>query len=190
MPSIPINQVGRGQAFRYNNELYIIIGMEHVKPGKGPAYQQTKMKNIESGKIIEIRFRSEDKLDVINVDRQSCTFSYRSADNFVFMNDKTYEEIEVHETIIGDDQSYLLEGAPATVMLAEGRVLAVELPASVELVVTECEPGLKNATATNVFKSGIVETGRSVLIPPFINVGDKVKICTEDGRYLERVSIG
>lgn len=190
MPSIPINQVSRGQAVQHNNELYIILGMDHVKPGKGPAYQQTKLRNIESGKIIEVRFRSEDRVDIVSVDRQSCTYSYRSADNFIFMNDKTYEEIVVHESIIGDESSYLLEGNTATVMIAEGRVLGVELPASVELVVTECDPGLKNATATNVFKSGVVETGRTVQIPPFINVGDKVKISTEDGRYLERVSIG
>ena len=189
MPSIPINQVSRGQALLDNNEIYIIISMDHVKPGKGPAYQQTKMRNIESGKIIENRFRSEDRVEVVNVDRQSCGFSYRSAENFVFMNDKTYEEIEVHETILGDDKYYLLEGNPATVMVADGRVLGVELPVAVELKVTECDPGLKNATATNVFKSGKVETGLDVQIPPFINVGDVIKISTEDGRYLERTSI-
>lgn len=189
MASIPINQISRGQAILINNEIYIIISMDHVKPGKGPAYQQTKMRNIATGKIIENRFRSEDRVDTINVDRQSCTFSYRSGDNFVFMNDKTYDEVEVHETILGDDRMYLLEGNPATVMVAEGRVLGVELPPAVELTVSECDPGIKNATATNVYKSGVLETGLSVQIPPFINIGDKVKVSTEDGSYLERTAI-
>ena len=188
MPSLPINQISRGQAILYNNEIYMIISMTHVKPGKGPAYQQTKMRNVESGKIIENRFRSEDKVDTVNVDRQGCTFSYRSGENFVFMNEKTYEEIEVHESILGDDKYYLLEGNKTTVMVADGRVLGVELPAAVVLEVTECDPGVKNATATNVFKNGVVETGLNVLIPPFINVGDKVKLSTEDGKYLERVN--
>ncbi len=143
MPSLPINQISRGQAIIYNNEIYMIISMTHVKPGKGPAYQQTKMRNVESGKIIENRFRSEDKVDTINVDRQGCTFSYKSGDNFVFMNDKTYEEIEVHESILGDDKFYLLEGNRMTVMVAEGRVLGVELPPAVVLEVTECDPGVK-----------------------------------------------
>lgn len=189
MASIPINQVNRGKAILINNEIYIIISMEHVKPGKGPAYQQTKMRNLESGKIIENRFRSEDKVEVIDVDRQGCTYSYRSGENFIFMNDKTYEEVEVHETILGEDKLYLLEGNASTVMVADGRVLGVELPPAVELTVTECDPGVKNATATNVFKNGVVETGLNVQIPPFINVGDTVKISTEDGKYLERTSI-
>ena len=188
MPSLPINQISRGQAILYNNEIYMIISMTHVKPGKGPAYQQTKMRNVESGKIIENRFRSEDRVDTVNVDRQGCTYSYRSGDNYVFMNDKTYEEIEVHETILGEDKFYLLEGNKTTVMVADARVLGVELPPAVVLEVTECDPGVKNATATNVFKNGVVETGLNVQIPPFINVGDKVKISTEDGKYLERVN--
>ncbi len=188
MPSLPINQISRGQAIIYNSEIYMIISMTHVKPGKGPAYQQTKMRNVESGKIIENRFRSEDKVDTINVDRQGCTYSYRSGDNFVFMNDKTYEEIEVHESILGDDKFYLLEGNRMTVMVAEGRVLGVELPPAVVLEVTECDPGVKNATATNVYKNGVVETGLNVQIPPFINVGDKVKLSTDGGEYLERVN--
>lgn len=190
MPSIPINQLNRGQAIRWNGEIFSIISMDHVKPGKGPAYQQTKMRNVQSGKIIENRFRSEDRVDAIDVDRQGCSYSYKNADNFIFMNDKTYEEIEVHSSILGDYKYYLLEGVTATVLIAEGRVLDIELPASVVLQVTECEPGVKNATATNVFKNGKVETGLEVQIPPFINVGDKIKINTEDGAYLERVAIG
>ncbi|MBP5232005.1 MAG: elongation factor P [Planctomycetes bacterium] len=190
MPSIPINQVNRGQAIRWNGEIYAIIGMDHVKPGKGPAYQQTKMRNVQTGKIIENRFRSEDRVEMIDVDRQGCSYSYQSGDNYIFMNDKTYEEIEVHESILGDDKYYLLDGVGATVMIAEGRVLGIELPASVVMTVTECDPGVKNATATNVFKNGVVETGLNVQIPPFINVGDKVKINTADGTYLERVAIG
>lgn len=191
MPSIPINQMNRGQALRWTDgEIYAIISMDHVKPGKGPAYQQTKMRNVQTGKIIENRYRSEDRVELIDVDRQGCSFSYQSGDNYVFLNDKTYEEVEVPATVLGEGKYYLLDGVSATVMLAEGRVLGLELPASVVMTVTECDPGVKNATATNVFKNGVVETGMAVQIPPFINVGDKVKINTADGAYLERVAIG
>ena len=189
MPSIPVNQLGRGQAISLDNEIYLIMGMEHVKPGKGPAYQQIKLKGIENGKVIEKRFRAAEQVESIDVDRQACTYSYRNGDTFVFMNAKTYEEIEVHKDIISDQSLYLLEGNGVTIMVAAGRVVSVELPAAVELVISECDPGVKNATATNVFKNAIVETGLQVQVPPFINQGDKVKIETESGKYLERTAI-
>ncbi len=190
MPSIPINQVNRGQAILIDNTIHIIVQKEHVKPGKGPAYQQTKLRNLETGKIIEKRFRAVENVDTVDIDRQSCTYSYKSGENFVFMNDKTYEETEVHESLIGDDAGYFLEGNPVVLQVAQGRVLGVELPPAVELVITECDPGVRNATATNVFKNAVVETGITVQVPPFINQGDKVKIGTEDGSYIERVATG
>ncbi len=188
MPNMPINQVSRGQALMMDGSIMMIVKMEHVKPGKGPAYQQTKLKNIENGKIIEKRYRAADVVEVVDVDRQSCTYSYKNAETFVFMNSKTYEEQEVHESLLGDDQYYLLEGNAVTVMVANGRVLGVELPPMVVLEVTECDPGVKNATATNVFKNSVVETGLNVAVPPFINKGDKIKIDTENGKYVERVN--
>ncbi len=190
MPSIPVNQLSRGQAINLDGDIYLILGMEHVKPGKGPAYQQIKLKGIENGKVIEKRFRAAEQVESIDVDRQACTYSYRNGDTFVFMNAKTYEELEVHKGIIGEQAPYLLEGNDVTIMVAQGRVVSIELPAAVELVVTECDPGVKNATATNVFKNATVETGLQVQVPPFINKGDKVKIETESGKYLERTSIG
>lgn len=189
MPNLPINQVNRGQAILFNNEIYLILSKEHVKPGKGPAYQQCKLRNLDSGKIIENRFRSAETVETVDVDRQGCTYSYFSGDNYIFMNDKTYEELEVHESIIAENAGYLLEGISATVLVGQGRILGVELPANVELKITECDPGVKNATATNVFKKAKVETGLVVDVPPFINEGDVVKISTEDGKYIERVSI-
>ena len=190
MPNIPVNQLGRGQAIDMDGEIYLIVGMEHVKPGKGPAYQQIKLKGIENGKVIEKRFRTAEQVESIDVDRQACTYSYRNGDTLVFMNAKTYEEIEVHKGIIEDKAQYLLEGNNVTVMLAQGRVVSVELPAVGELVITECDPGVKNATATNVFKNATVETGLQVQVPSFINKGDKVKIDTDSGSYLERTAIG
>jgi elongation factor P len=190
MAKLPINQLSRGQAITLDGAIYAIISMDHVKPGKGPAYQQIKLKGIENGKVIEKRFRAADTIDAIDVDRQQYTYSYRNGDTLVFMHGDTFEEIEVHQDFIGDDASYLLEGQVVTIMIAAGRVVGLELPSTVQLVITECDPGVKNATATNVYKNAIVETGRAVQVPPFLNQGDKVKIDTETGKYIERVSLG
>lgn len=190
MPQIPVNQATPGQAVIIDGSLNIIISMEHVKPGKGPAYRQTKFKNVDTGRMTEKRLRTADQIEVTDIDRQSCTFSYRSGESFVFMNSKTYEEIEVHESMLGADADYLLEGMAITVSVAQGRVVVIEIPPSVELDITACDPGVKNATATNVFKNAVVETGLDVQVPSFINVGDKVKIDTKNGKYLERVKIG
>lgn len=189
MPKLPVNQVSRGQAIDIDGGVYVILSMEHVKPGKGPAYQQIKLREIESGKVVDKRFRAADVIEAVDVDRQQCTYSYRDGDNFVFMNNKTYEQTEVHKEILGSDADFLLEETDVTILYVRGRVVAVELPASVELKITECDPGVKNATATNVFKNATVETGLTVQVPPFINQGDTVKIETGSGKYLERTSI-
>ncbi len=190
MPNVPINQVSRGQAVNMDGQIMVIVKMEHVKPGKGPAYQQTKLKNIETGKIIEKRIRAADTVDVVHVDRQDYSFSYRNGDTYVFLNTDTYEEMEVPATTLGDDCSYLLEGVEVSIMFAQGRIISVELPAAVALTVTACDPGVKNATATNVFKNATLETGLQVQVPAFINQGDKLKIDTATAAYIERVAIG
>ncbi len=190
MPSIPVNQLSRGQAIVMDGQINVIISMEHVKPGKGPAYQQTKMRNLETGKIIEKRFRSAETVEQIDIDRRTYTFSYRNGDIFVFMDTGTYEEVEVAAEILGDEAEYLLEGNEVSIQRVEGRVVGVELPAAVEMEVTQADPGVKNATATNVFKNATLETGLQVQVPAFINVGDRIKIETGTGKYLERVDIG
>ena len=190
MPTVPVNQVSRGQAVLMDGQICVIVSMEHIKPGKGPAYQQIKLKNLETGKVTEKRFRTADQIEAIDVDRQTYIYSYRNADLFVFMNADTYEEMEVHKDIVDELAPFLLEGNQAVLLVAQGRVLSIELPAAVELVVTECEPGVKNATATNVFKNATVETGMIVQVPPFINKGDKLKLETGTGKYLERTAIG
>lgn len=188
MSKLPVNQLQRGNAINMDGAIYSIVKMTHVKPGKGPAYQQILLKDIEGGKQIEKRFRAADVVDAVDVDRQKCTFSYWSGETMVFMNSSTYEEIEVHKELLGDDSLYLLEGAEVTVMIAAGRVVGVEIPQVVDLKITECDPGVKNATATNVFKNAVVETGLNVQVPSFINQGDTVRINTEDGKYLERTA--
>ncbi|MBN2711552.1 MAG: elongation factor P [Planctomycetes bacterium] len=190
MPKLPVNQLTRGSAINMDGNIYTIVKMQHVKPGKGPAYQQILLKDIESGKVIDKRFRAADVVESVDVDRQQCTYSYKSGETMVFMNSKTYEETEVHQDLIGSGADYLLEGFEVTILYATGRVVDVELPASVELKITECDPGVKNATATNVFKNAVVETGLNVQVPPFINIGDTVKIDTDGGKYIERTSIG
>ncbi|MBN1256691.1 MAG: elongation factor P [Planctomycetes bacterium] len=186
MPSIGVNQVSRGTAINWNGEIYICVGMEHIKPGKGPAYVQMKLKNAITGRIIDNRFRSQDTVDQVDVDRGDYTFSYVSGDKYVFMHTKTYEEVEISDEAIGDRKDYLVEGNTVTLCTVHGSVLSIELPKTVVLEVIETEPGIKNASATNVGKPATTNTGLIVTVPPFINQGDRIKVDTENGTYMER----
>jgi elongation factor P len=186
MANVGINQISRGNAIEWNNEIFICVGMDHVKPGKGPAYIQMKLKNAVTGRVIENRFRSADNVEKVDVDKVDATFSYVSGDRYVFMDSETYEEIEVPAETIEDTKDFLIEGNPITICMSKGQILSMELPKTIIFEVKETEPGIKNASATNVGKPATTETGLVVTVPPFINVGDKIKVDTENGQYLER----
>jgi elongation factor P len=186
MPSVGANQIVRGNAIMYQGEIFICVGTEHVKPGTGPAYVQMKMKNAKTGKVIDNRFRSADSIEQVDMDRSDFTYSYFNGANYVFMHTETYEEVELHPEVIGEMKNYLVEGDEITLCRVDNQVLSVELPKTVVLEVVETEPGIKNATATNVGKPAKTNTGLTVTVPPFINVGDKLRVDTESGEYIER----
>lgn len=190
MVLIPTNQIEVQDALRMEDGIFIILAKEHVKPGKGPAYMQVKLKNVETGRVIERRLRTADQVDRIEVERHPCIFSYREGETYIFLHAKTFELYEVPAEMLGNDTQYLVENQEVTIIAVEDQVLGVELPASVVLTVTECDPGVKHATATHVFKHAVVETGISVAVPSFINPGDRIKIDTVTGKYIERASIG
>ena len=186
---IKATDLKRGQALIFNGQLNTVIGTEHVKPGKGPAYVQAKMKNVETGTIKINRFNSSDKLEDVNIDKRVMQYLYDSSGQgngpFVFMDGETYDQIEIDSSAIPSDQSqWLKESLDVLVMMYDGRCLGVDLPPSVELEITDTIAQPKGATATNQLKEATVETGARVRVPPFIEIGQVVKINTDNGDYL------
>ena len=182
-------ELKRGQALIWDGSLQVVIGTEHVKPGKGPAYVQAKMKNVETGTIKVNRINSSDKVEDVTIDKRTMQFLYdnsgHGAGPWVFMDNESYDQIELGSDIIDKDQGqWLNDGLEILVMVFDGVPLGIELPASVELAVTDTIDQPKSATATNQLKEATVETGARVRVPPFIEVGQVIKINTESGEYL------
>ena len=179
----------RGQALMWDGQLHVALDTEHVKPGKGPAYVQAKLKNIETGTIKTHRMNSSDKVEDVSIDRRHMQYLYDSSGQgigpFVFMDNETFEQMELDSEIVPNDQSqWLKENLDVTVQIFNGRALGIELPASIELEVTDTAPQPKGATATNQLKEATVETGARIRVPPFIDNGQVVKINPETGEYL------
>lgn len=186
---IKANELRRGQALLWEGQLQVVIDTEFVKPGKGPAYVQAKMRNITTGTIKVNRINSSDKLEDVNIDRRSMQFLYESSGQgigpWVFMDNESYDQLEMGSDIVEKTQSqWLKDGLEILVMMFDGKPLGVELPASVELEIIETIDQPKAATATNQLKEATVETGARVRVPPFIEIGQIVKINTETGEYL------
>jgi len=186
---IKATEVRRGQALLWEGQLHIVLDTDHVKPGKGPAYVQAKMKNIETGTIKVNRLNSSDKLEDATIDRRTMQYLYDSSGHgagpFVFMDTETYDQLEVESDVLTKDQSqWLRETAEVTIMIFDGKPLGVDFPAAVELEITETTPQAKGTTATNQLKEATVETGARVRVPPFIEVGQKIKVNPTNGEYL------
>ncbi len=186
---IKATEIKRGQALMYEGQLHVVLDTDHVKPGKGPAYVQAKMKNVQTGTIKTNRLNSSDRIEDVSIDRRPMQFLYdaggRGEGPFVFMDMESYEQIEVGNDVIPTDQSqWLKENLECTMMLFDGKPLGVDLPAAIELTVTETIPQVKGATATNQLKEAIVETGARVRVPPFIENGQKIKVNSQTGEYL------
>ncbi len=182
-------EIKRGQALMYDGQLHVVLGTEHVKPGKGPAYVQAKMKNIATGTIKTNRLNSSDRLEDVSIDRRSMQYLYDQSGQghgpFIFMDTQTYDQLEISADVLPRDQSqWLKENIELMVQLFDGKPLGVELPAAVELTVTDTIPQPRGATATNQLKEATVETGARIRVPPFIEIGQVVRINSETGEYL------
>ncbi|PID67929.1 MAG: elongation factor P [Flavobacteriia bacterium] len=182
------SDIRKGLCINYNNDIFKIIEFLHVKPGKGPAFVRTKLKSITTGKVIDNTFSAGHKIDEVRVEARKYQYLYPEGDIYHFMNTDDYNQITLPKESM-DAPDLLKEGEVVTVLIrAEDETpLSVEMPANVVLTVTETEPGVKGNTATNATKQATVETGATVNVPLFINEGDKVKIDTTSGKYLERV---
>ncbi|MEN8125851.1 MAG: elongation factor P [Bacteroidota bacterium] len=182
------SDIKKGLCIIYNNDTYKIVDFQHVKPGKGPAFVRTKLKSLTSGKVIDNTFSAGHKIEEVRVETRKYQYLYPEGDTFHFMNTDDYNQITLEKEAL-DAPDLLKEGEIVTIIIraADELPLAVDMPSNVVLEVTHTEPGVKGNTATNATKPATVETGAQVNVPLFINEGDKIKIDTEKGSYLERV---
>jgi len=176
-----------GFTMRHKNGLWTIVDFQHVKPGKGPAFVRTKLKNIENGKVVEVTFRAGEKIEEVRLEKRPYQFLYPDGEYFVFMNTETYEQIQLHKDTLDDVIPYIKESDICSVLLLEGNPLTVEPPQTVELAVKETDPGLRGDTAQGGSKPATMETGLVVQVPLFIEEGQVLKIDSRTGKYLGRV---
>jgi elongation factor P len=183
---IAATQIRPGMVIKFNNELHSVFSMVHRTPGNLRGFVQAKMRNLRSGSMTEHRFSSEDKVDRVALDEQEMEFLYDDGEDYHFMNTETYEQMHLSKDILGDGTQYLVPNMKVAIEFYEGKPISVELPPSVELTVIETEPGLKGSTVSNVTKPAKLETGLVVQVPAFIGEGERIRVSTSEGTYLER----
>ena len=181
------NDLKNGMVLKIEGQLWSVVEFQHVKPGKGPAFVRTKLRNVESGKNVDKTFNAGTKVETANVDKRTMQYLYNDGSSYVFMDTTTYEQLEVTPEVVGDAKNFMLENQEAIVATNDGRVLFIELPASVELLIAETEPGLQGDRSTGGTKPATLETGHTIAVPLFITTGEKVKVDTRDSSYLGRV---
>ena len=176
-----------GFTMSLDGALFSIVEFQHVKPGKGGAFVRTKLKNIATGAVIDRTFRSGDKIEAVRIEKREMQYLYSEGDIFHFMDTETYEQMAILSEVVGNAADFLMENETAYVLVTDGNPLGVELPNFVELTVTHTEPGVRGDTAQGSTKPATVETGATVRVPLFVEQGNKLKIDTRTGEYVERV---
>ncbi|MCF8528282.1 MAG: elongation factor P [Candidatus Nanopelagicales bacterium] len=182
------NDLKNGLVLNLDGQLWAVVEFQHVKPGKGGAFVRTKLKNVLSGKVVDKTFNAGTKVETATVDKREMQYLYKDGEEWVFMDTQTYDQIHVPDAVVGDSSNYLLENQTATVATHEGVAIYVELPASVELMVTYTEPGLQGDRSTGGTKPATLETGAEIQVPLFLESDTKVKVDTRDGSYLGRIN--
>ena len=175
-----------GLCFEMDDQVYQVVEFQHVKPGKGAAFVRTKYKNVKTGSVVERSFNPNEKFEQAQLTRQDMQFIYADGDLYYFMDQETYEQTPIHQDKIGDGIKFLKEEMVCKVVSYKGDIFQVELPITVVLEITECEPGVKGDTANNASKYATLETGAVVKVPLFVNQGEKIKVDTRTGECLER----
>ncbi|MFH1135528.1 MAG: elongation factor P [Pseudomonadota bacterium] len=176
----------KGLKIEFKDEPYVIVEFLHVKPGKGGAFVRTKLKNMINGRVLEETFRSGEKVGRPDLEEKNMQYLYLDPQGFCFMDNDTYEQLFLSEEQVGESKNFLKENIDVTVLLYKGRAIGLELPTTVNLLVTQSDPGVKGDTATGATKPATLETGYVVQVPLFINEGDVLKIDTRTGGYIER----
>jgi elongation factor P len=186
--AISTNDLKNGMTLDLPDGLFTVVEFQHVKPGKGGAFVRTKLKNVRTGAVLERTFRADEKVEQAVVDKREMQLLYREGDStYVFMDTTTFEQMPVSAAALGAAVNYLKDGDSAILQLYKGEVVGVDLPAAVELVVTHTEPGVQGDRSSAGRKPAVVETGLTVQVPLFVNIGDRIKVDTRSGEYLTRV---
>jgi elongation factor P len=180
------NDLKNGITLNIDGQLWSVVDFQHVKPGKGGAFVRTKLKNVLSGKVVDRTFNAGIRVDVANVDKREMQYLYREGEDFVFMDTHDYDQPHIPAATVGDAASYLLEEQMAVVAFNDGTPLYVELPAAVELTVSQTDPGLQGDRSTGGTKPAMLETGAQIQVPLFITTGEKIRVDTRTGDYLGR----
>ena len=184
--SISTNDLKNGMALDLPEGLVNVVEFQHVKPGKGGAFVRTKLKNVRTGAVIDRTFRADEKVVLAMIDKREMQFLYREGADYVFMDNESYDQLHVPPESIGDAVNFLKEGDTAVLPMYKNEIVGVELPAAVELTVTETEPGMQGDRVSGARKAATLETGLVVQVPLFVNIGDRVKVDTRSSDYLSR----
>jgi len=183
---INVNDLKVGMTIMYENNIYSVMDTQHVKPGKGAAFVQAKLKNLRSGSIIENRFNSSDKVEPARIEKRPMQFLYSMNDVYYFMNMNDYEQVEINKSQIGDDVDLLKENLTVDIMFFEGEMLGMNLPDKIELKVTHTEPAVKGNTTSSAMKDATLETGKVIKVPLFIEQDEVILVSSKDGKYVSR----
>jgi len=184
--AVSTNDLKNGMTLLLPEGLFSVVEFQHVKPGKGGAFVRTKLKNVRSGAVVERTYRADEKLEQAIIDKREMQFLYRDGSEYVFMDTSTYEQMQVAPTALGGAASFLKETDEVVLELFDGEIVGVDLPAAVELTVTETEPGLQGDRVSGARKPATLETGLVVQVPLFVNPGEAIKVDTRSGEYLTR----
>jgi elongation factor P len=185
-PMLKATQLRPGMIILHAGDLHVVFSVEHRTPGNKRGSMQTKLRNLRSGAIVDYRFRAEDFVERAIVDEIEHEFLYADGDGYHFMNSQSFEQFALSRDVLGEAVDYLIPNVTVKLEFHDGKPIGVALPDTVDLKVVETEPGIQKATASSVMKPAKLETGLTVQVPPFINVGDKIKVDTSEGRYIQR----
>jgi len=187
VPAITTNDLKNGLTLELDNALFQVVEFQHVKPGKGGAFVRTKLRNLKTGNVFDRTFNAGVRVEQAVLDKKDMQFLYKDGNDYVFMDLESYEQTSVPPVALGDTADYLVENAVAIIAFHNASIVSVEIPASVELTITDTEPGIQGDRVSGARKPAKLETGKTIQVPLFINVGDRVKVDTRSGDYITRV---
>lgn len=187
MPAITTNDLKNGITLELDNQLFQVVEFQHVKPGKGGAFVRSKLRNLKNGAVIDRTFNAGIRVEQAILERTEMQFLYRDGDDYVFMDTESYDQRHVPPVALGDAADYLVESMMVQIAIYRGEIVSVEIAASVELTVTETEPGIQGDRVSGARKPATLETGKVVQVPLFVNIGDRIKVDTRSGDYMTRV---